>query len=104
MKNLSIFWFRILRFIKFVFKKFEGDNIFIEKLINKCRIKLKEDFGNKELKIIDWLVNFMHNLNVIPQSQLTDMSKKYYEMINNSSDKSVDMLCDYLIIMYNSNF
>ncbi len=97
-------WIKVLRFIKFVFKKFKGDNIFIEKLVNKCRVKLKEDFSNNETKIIDWLVNFMYNLKGIHPKELSKMNKKYYSMINSSTDKRVDELCDYIITMYNKNF
>lgn len=104
MKKLYMVWLWLLRWLKIILPKFDGDNKFVEWLVNKCRVKLKEDFSNTATKIMDWLVNFMYNLKGIPQGQLTDMSKKYYDMINNSTDKNVDMLCDYIIVMYNSNF
>ncbi len=97
-------WLRLLRFIKFVLKKFNGDNKFIEWIVNKCRVKLKEDFSNTWAKVMDWLVNFMYKLNTIPHSELTLMSKKYYSMLNSSTDERVDELCDYIIVMYNANF
>ncbi len=104
MKNLYMIWLSVLRFVKMILVKFDGDNRFIEWLVNKSRGKLKEQISDGEMKFIDKIINFMSSLGVIPNEDINTINKKYYSMVNSASSERIDELCDYIIIIYNANF
>ncbi len=104
MKNLWMIWLNVLRFAKMILVKFDGDNKFVEWMVNKTRQKLKDRISDVELKFIDRIIDFMSSLGVISQEDINMINKKYYSMVNSASIERIDELCDYIIIIYNSNF
>ncbi len=99
------FWFiRLFKFLKFVSKKFKADNIFVEKLVNKCRVKLKATFSDAEMNIMKWLVGMINKYKKVSPIQKTLLNKKYNEVFKKNTNEKIDDLCDYIITVYNKNF
>ncbi len=99
------FWFiRLFKFLKFILGKFDGDNKFIEWLVNKSRVKLKATFSDAEMNIMKWLVGMINKYKKVSPIQKTLLNKKYNEVIKKNTNEKIDDLCDYIIAVYNKNF
>ncbi len=108
MIHLHILWLGVLRFINLILRPFlkstRLDNAFIEKIVNKSRVKLKATFSDAEMKIMQWLVDMINKYKKVSPIQKTLLNKKYNEVIKKNTNEKIDDLCDYIITVYNKNF
>ncbi len=82
MIHLHIIWLgwlslvkKILKLILPSLKSTKKDNEYVERTINKYRVKLKNNWNDKELRFINWIIKLINSKKLLPKTHRLSIAK-----------------------------